>query len=242
MSVSEVIGMNKYLFGGVAIAAFGTAGAAIAQTAPLAKSTPQTHARRSFFTSNEARTDVPAHVQRMFARLDLNRDGHITRDEVAASRAQFEAAMSKSAPKRASRLFNRLDANHDGQITQAEIDAERDARASRGGSTNTRHRAASSTLMGRADSNKDGVITRAEYDSAVAAGKVRVRHANMRGSAIARLFDAADVNKDGRVSLEEAQQAALRHFDVADTNHDGVLTPGERRQASRAERVKRSAG
>jgi Ca2+-binding EF-hand superfamily protein len=235
--------MNKYLFGGVLIAALGTAGAANAQTAPLSRSTPQTHARRSFFRSNEARADVPTRAQRMFARLDLNRDGNITREEVAASRAKFEAAMSKSAPKRASRLFNRLDANHDGQITQAEIDAARAVRVSRGGGTNnTRHRAGSSTLMARADSNKDGAITRAEYDSAVAAGKVRVRHPNMRGSAIARLFDTADVNKDGRVSLEEAQQAALQHFDAADTNHDGVLTSDERRQASRAERVKRSAG
>jgi Ca2+-binding EF-hand superfamily protein len=63
----------------------------------------------------------------------------------------------------------------------------------------------------------------------------------MRGSAILRMFDIADANKDGRVSLEEAQQAALRQFDAADLNHDGVLTPDERRQASKAERAKRGA-
>jgi streptogramin lyase len=63
----------------------------------------------------------------------------------------------------------------------------------------------------------------------------------MRGSAIVRLFDLADVNKDGRVSLEEAQQAALQHFDAADLNHDGVLTPDERRQASRTARAKHRA-
>ena len=57
------------------------------------------------------------------------------------------------------------------------------------------HRTASSPLFLRADTNKDGMITRAEYDAAVAAGKIKTRHANMRGSAIVRLFDAnyADV-------------------------------------------------
>ena len=64
----------------------------------------------------------------------------------------------------------------------------------------------------------------------------------MRGSAIVRLFDAADVNKDGRVSLEEARQAVLQHFDAADLNRDGTLTPDERRQASKTERARRPAG
>ena len=45
------------------------------------------------------------------------------------------------------------------------------------------------------------------------------------------LFEMADANKDGRVSLAEAQAAALEHFDRADLNHDGKLTPEERQQA-----------
>jgi len=45
------------------------------------------------------------------------------------------------------------------------------------------------------------------------------------------LFDMADANKDGRVSLAEAQAAALAHFDKADLNHDGKITPEERQQA-----------
>jgi Ca2+-binding EF-hand superfamily protein len=64
----------------------------------------------------------------------------------------------------------------------------------------------------------------------------------MRGNAIARLFDQADINKDGKVSLDEAQNAALKQFDAADLNHDGVLTPDERRQASKAERAKKRTG
>jgi hypothetical protein len=46
-----------------------------------------------------------------------------------------------------------------------------------------------------------------------------------------RLFDMADSNKDGRVSLAEAQAVALAHFDKADLNHDGKITPEEREQA-----------
>ena len=61
----------------------------------------------------------------------------------------------------------------------------------------------------------------------------------MRGSAIVRLFDDADLNKDGRLSLAEAQAAALKQFDAADANHDGVLSSAERRQARKAERAKR---
>src|SRR5437667_5476019 len=78
MSILEVIGMNRLTRGGMVIAALGTAGAAIAQVASLPSSNAQAaHARRGFFTSNEARTDVPAHVQRMFERLDLNHDGFV---------------------------------------------------------------------------------------------------------------------------------------------------------------------
>jgi Ca2+-binding EF-hand superfamily protein len=45
-----------------------------------------------------------------------------------------------------------------------------------------------------------------------------------------RLFDMADTNHDGRVSLQEAESAALAHFDKADLNHDGKITPDERQQ------------
>jgi Ca2+-binding EF-hand superfamily protein len=48
------------------------------------------------------------------------------------------------------------------------------------------------------------------------------------------MFAAADLNKDGKVSLAEMQQTALQHFDRADANHDGKLTPDERKQARQA--------
>jgi Ca2+-binding EF-hand superfamily protein len=228
--------MSKFVPGAALVSAL-FASAAIGQTSPTTSLSPKAaQTRHSFFTSNQARADVPAHVARLFNHLDVNHDGFVARDEIASSQAQFDERLSKSRAKRAAGMFDRLDANHDGQITRAEFDAEWGAS---GKPHSAKHRAASSSLFVRGDANKDGVITRAEYDAAVDSGKLKLRHANMRGTVIVRLFDAADVNRDGRVSLEEAQHAALQHFDAADLNHDGTLTPDERRQASKAGRAKR---
>ena len=179
----------------------------------------------------------------MFKTLDLNHDGFVTKDEITSLQTRFDQRMSAGAPKRAARMFDRLDTDHDGKITQAELEAERAARlAASGKSGKVSRRATSSSLFQHADANKDGIVTRAEFDAAIASGKIKLRQANMRGSAIVRLFDVADANNDGRVSLDEAQQAALRQFDSADLNHDGVLTPDERRQAGKSARTKRQSG
>ena len=227
--------MNKLVFGGAALAAL-IAGTA----APAGTSAKPPRARPNYFATNELRADVPEHVEKMFTRFDVNHDGFISKDEVAAAQAQFEARAAKSAPKRASRLFDRLDTNHDGQITQAELDAVRAARnATRRVPVNASRRSGPSPLFVRADANKDGILTRAEFDAAVASGKVKPRHPNMRGAGIARLFGSADTDNDGRVSLGEAQRIALQHFDAADLNHDGTLTPQERRQSQSSARAKR---
>jgi Ca2+-binding EF-hand superfamily protein len=53
------------------------------------------------------------------------------------------------------------------------------------------------------------------------------------------MFETTDANRDGRVTLQEAQAAALRHFDMMDANRDGQITREERiqrRQRMRTER------
>jgi Ca2+-binding EF-hand superfamily protein len=227
--------MKKLVFVGAALAALiaGTAAAAGNAAKPP-------RARPNYFATNELRADVPKHVEKMLTRFDANHDGFIGKDEVATAQTQFEARAAKSAPKRASRLFDRLDTNHDGQITLAELDAARAARnAKRQVPVKASRRSVSSPLFVRADANKDGILTRAEFDAAVASGKVKPRYPNMRGAAIARLFDSADTDNDGRVSLGDAQRVALQHFDAADLNHDGTLTPQERRQSQSSARAKR---
>jgi Ca2+-binding EF-hand superfamily protein len=44
------------------------------------------------------------------------------------------------------------------------------------------------------------------------------------------MFELADANRDGRVSLQEATAAAYQRFDMADVDRDGRLTREERMQ------------
>lgn len=231
--------MSNFVLGGIVAAALLPASAAIAGSAsPALPSTSSGQGHHSFFTSDQSRGDAAAHIEKAFQKLDTNHDGFITRAEIARLQAQSDERAAKSATKRAARMFDRLDSDHDGKITIAEAAASRKARAA--GTQSTRH--GTPWLFAHADANKDGIVTRTEFDAATASGKIRLRHAAMRGSQIVRLFDVADTDRDGRVSLEEAKQAALKQFDAADLNRDGVLTPVERRQASRVNRAKRAAG
>jgi Ca2+-binding EF-hand superfamily protein len=224
--------MKTYLLGGAAVAAILVASAAFAQTAE-----PVQPARHPHVAKPMTRADVQGHVARMFARIDANHDGFVTKAEADAHHAQPEGKMAQRSEQRAqhsdpAKYFNRLDANHDGQITRAEAEAARSARlAKKGRQPSQAHAGASGHLFERADLNKDGVITRAEFDAAPRASHAGMRQAGMRRGFGGRMFDMADVNKDGRVSLAEAQQVALQHFDRADLNHDGIVSPEEREQA-----------
>jgi hypothetical protein len=60
-------------------------------------------------------------------------------------------------------------------------------------------------------------------------GAIRGMHRRMGGMmGGGALFQLADANHDGRVTLAEATSGALRHFDMMDANRDGRLTPEER--------------
>jgi Ca2+-binding EF-hand superfamily protein len=231
--------MKNLSVAGIAFASLFVGSAALAQSAAPADPASASHRRHGYLARNENRAEVPKHVEKMFARFDLNRDGFITKDEVASAEAQFEAKRQQQAPKRAAKLFARLDANHDGQITLAEVEAAHAARYAATDRQTTRTRPVHSRLFDRADANKDGVITRAEFDAARANGGLHFRQASMHRGFGGRMFDSADTDRDGRVSLAEAQQLALQHFDAADLNHDGVLTPDERHQARQLTRSHR---
>ena len=203
--------MKKLVLGCVAAAAIAGGGAAIAQTAPVAPVLPSPPAH---VAKTQTRADVQAHVARMFARLDVNKDGVITKAEADAAQAQFVTRAKQRMADRgqnADRAFDRLDANKDGQVSRHEFDAGRVAREQR-----------------------EALRQPGEH----VGGNVYLHRKGGMGFA-GRMFEMADINKDGRVSLAEAQQAALQHFDRADLNRDGTLTPEERRQSREQMRTQR---
>jgi len=231
--------MNRFLLGGAIAAAAIAGGAAVAQTAQ-----PAAHGQRGYAMKNEARADVQAHVQKMFARLDANHDGFITAAEVDAMQAQRAERIKARADRfDPSKAFARLDANHDGKITPEEIQAVRNKRAAaKGGQPAAAHANSFRGLFARADANKDGAVTAAEFNLVGEQLKARMEKAGMPHAMGARMLTAADSNKDGKVSLAEEQHFALSRFDRADLNRDGTLTPQERQQVRQARKAQSHKG
>ena len=149
------------------------------------------------------RAEVQAKVAEHFARLDTNRDGAVTKAEADAARTALHAQFAERREDRREQAFERIDSNRDGAISRAEWDAQAAKRQQRVAS---RHR--------DGDGRRDG----------------RGFHGGGMYGLGGHMFELADANKDGRVTLQEAQTAALRHFDLADANRDGQITPDERRQ------------
>jgi EF-hand domain pair/EF hand len=143
--------------------------------------------------------------------------------------------------------FARADADKDGFVTREEAQARRAEGRERLQAGRGERRAA---LFARLDSNRDGALSREEFEAPRArmadgarngrgghrfAGRMGGRGGAMAGAGFARL----DSDGDGRISLQEAQSAALRMFDRADANRDGAVTPDERRAAREAFRARR---
>lgn len=223
--------MNKLLLcGAAAMLAFASAPsmaqpappAGVAQgTAPGAPPLQQVHVR-VMSDKVMTRAEVADHVRKLFARFDANHDGYITRDEIASAAHGMMAMHGEMQHSGAhagmmgdrNALFDRLDTNHDGSISRQEFVA--------GHANMVEHRM---IVMRRTGSAAAGEPSMPGMN-----GMHGMRMHGMAGFG-AHLFDMADANHDGRVSLEEAETAALAHFDRADLNHDGKLTPEERQQA-----------
>lgn len=194
--------MRKLFVGGAVLLA---SAAAIAQVTP---STAPQAPRHPMAAKVQTRAEVQAKVAEHFAKVDTNRDGVITKAEADAAAQAFRGKWSERAKDRrddrGDRMFERLDSNRDGAVSRAEWDA---------GQAQREQRIASHDRDG--DGRRDGHMRGGKHGMSRLSG---------------HMFEMADANKDGRVTLQEAQAAALRHFDMADANHDGQITPDERRQ------------
>ena len=171
------------------------------------------------------REDVVKHVREMFGRLDTNRDGFISREEADIvklamgddHRERFADRLAERDGPRPDRgaAFDRLDTNKDGMVSRDEF------------------------MSAKPRIEERRMIVMREGPGGEAGGPAKMRMHRMGMGLHGRLFDMADANHDGKVSLQEATDAALRHFDMADANHDGKITPDEHMQMRQKIRIER---
>jgi Ca2+-binding EF-hand superfamily protein len=212
--------MTKLLLGGAAAAAIVAIAPATAQPTPPAA--PQVHTMHIERDRAHTRTEVVTHVRDMFARFDTNRDGYLTKPEAQAGhqamagdkRAKFARRLAERGAARPDRgaMFDRLDRNRDGAISRQEF------------------MSAQPQIHERRK-----IVMRHGPDGAGRPHQMRMHGMKMGG----RLFETADANRDGRVTLQEATNAALQRFDTADANRDGTLTREERMQMRQQRKAQR---
>lgn len=179
-------------------------------------------------------------VTRIFDRLDLNKDGKITRAELKEYReAQFKTAdadgngainsiemaafVKARMTERLNARFTALDTDKNGKITLDEMrsgKAKRARKARRGGGRWGGRKGRYG--FWRMDRDGDGAISKEEFT------RVAQRRGHRR---VAYRFVRYDDNRNGLISKEEFVEAPTRLFRRFDANDDGVVTREEAQTA-----------
>lgn len=160
----------------------------------------------------QTRAELQTRIQARFAKMDVNKDGAVTQEEIKAAR---EARMKERADKR----FAALDADKSGQISRAEFDAGH-AKMREGFAERRKERADA----GKADAHRGHGMRGHHWRGRM--------HGKMGGFGGGEgWFAKADANKDGKLTLAEMQAGPLQWFDNVDTNKDGTISPEERKAA-----------
>ncbi|HEU0310888.1 MAG TPA: EF-hand domain-containing protein [Sphingomicrobium sp.] len=203
--------------------------AALSQTAPVAQpaptpavsppaSAPMPH---PIHDRTMTRAEVVQMVRDHFGKMDANKDGSITTAEID----ELHATMAKDFDKYKDRghvmmmgdpnaAFDKLDTDKNGSISREEFTKAREERIER-------------RVVIREERKKTGEGAKDGKDA---------RHAvrmHRMGGLGGHMITMADSNKDGRITLAEAEAMALQHFDEMDKNKDGQVTREERREGRR---------
>ena len=212
--------MKMILLGAVALAATVPAIAQMQPATPAPRAMPTMPAMGPMAEKSQTRDQVVAKVREHIAKMDANRDGFVGTDEMQAMRGQHKQKMGAMGGRRGDRMaqgagvgrdpaamFDRIDANRDGMISRDEFAKGHQMRIER-------------KMVMKGTPGAPGMD--GEH------GGMMKMH-DMGGKMGGGMMKMTDLNKDGRVSLQEATTSALQHFDMADTNRDGRITPDERR-------------
>ena len=196
--------MKNYLLAAAATVLAG--GVALAQAAPPAPVRPMADGAMT-------RDEVVSMVRDHFSRFDSDKDGSITTAEIGARHEQRIAMRAEKGGEPhvmihegpmgdPNAAFDRLDTNKDGAISREEFASGREQRIEK------------------------RIVMREKIKDARKAGKLGEMRAHRMGGM--RMIVMADGDKDGRITLAEAEAMALKHFDEMDSNHDGKVTREER--------------
>ncbi len=217
--------MKKILLvaAGAAVLATGACGLAQAQNGP--EDRPGHHGIFDSDSNNDGvltRAEFNTGREALFARLDTDRNGQLSREEMHAQRGEHRGGRRgdhRGGPlggglegadanndgnitreeflARPIQMFDRLDANHDGVISAA----ERPQRRERGAEDGPHHERGADDGPRRErgdrpnpDTDGNGTFSRAEFTAMGAA-----------------MFQRLDANNDGRVTQEEAQAQRDHH-------------------------------
>lgn len=132
------------------------------------------------------RAEINADVETSFAAIDTNKDGALSKAEIAAAEARNQQQMLTNLTARRKAVFDKFDANHDGSISYAEFTAASPLPAIKSDD--------GSQALAQLDTNHDGKVSKEEF----------------RAPRMSR-FDALDTNHDGTISVEEQRAAGVKH-------------------------------
>lgn len=209
----------------LALMSLAAAPVALAQT-----SAPAQPKRMSLDSNNDGVIDrseaakMPRLAER-FDQLDRNRDGRLDRSELPRHKGK-----GKRGGHGGHGGIEKLDADKDGRISRAELQQAASAATAAGKQWNPATRLLEN--FSAIDTNRDGFLVRSEITAWHE--RMRPQREAERSARFNAMFDAADLNRDGRLSRVEVAEKMPRlaeRFDWLDDNKDGFLSREELRGA-----------